>query len=56
MKNIQKFFGNFGILKDRRLLGAWGPYKELNLNEYKYLIKLINLKKEISYSYNSWMA
>ena len=40
------FFGNFGILKDRRLLGAWGPYKELNLNEYKYLIKLINLKKK----------
>ena len=42
-KNI---FGNLGFLKDRRLLGAWGPYEELNINEYDYLLDSLKRNKK----------
>jgi len=42
-KNI---IGNIGFLKNRRFLGAWGPYKELNIKEYDYLINALKSNKK----------
>ena len=33
----RNIIGNIGFLKKRQFLGAWGPYHELDLNEYEYL-------------------
>tara|TARA_B100000212_G_C27280194_1_gene492734 strand:- start:92 stop:805 length:714 start_codon:yes stop_codon:yes gene_type:complete len=41
--------GNIGFLKNRLLLGSWGPYRELNIKEYDYLINsLKNNKKKLA--------
>ena len=48
-KYSKKPFGNFAFLKNRFLLGAWAPYKELSVNEYEYLISsVINKKKKLA--------
>ena len=38
--------GNLGFLKSRFLLGNWGPYQELNMEELEYLISAITQKKK----------
>ena len=38
--------GNLGFLKSRFLLGNWGPYQELKIEELEYLISAINQKKK----------